>query len=222
MKKNYFILVILVIFTGCSSTYKISDYSSKDKFYDDFNIFACNKIVEVKLRSGRPLYLGNVMIKNDSLFCNSLYTSAFHDTAAMDNIKEIHFTSISHESGEIITKEGRIINAGNIRIKADSVYFVAINKLAALNFISEVNNLKEISYSDTWKYTLPAAAIGTIAGFIVCSTGAVKIINRENQYHNGYKEQYGEEYYICGLSGFLIGSIAGMFIYKDYVYEFEP
>ena len=69
MKIFYLItLAFAFFFLGCSSTYKVSDFPSKDKFYEDFNKSMYNKFVKVSLVSDTTFIItGNVKISNDSL-----------------------------------------------------------------------------------------------------------------------------------------------------------
>ena len=69
MKIFYLIATIfLLTLTGCSSTYKVSDFSSKDKFYEDFNNFTNKKTLKVTLNNDSSFIINKgAMISNDSL-----------------------------------------------------------------------------------------------------------------------------------------------------------
>ena len=41
--------IFMIFLIGCSSTYKISDFSSPEKFYKDFNKSADGKILKITL-----------------------------------------------------------------------------------------------------------------------------------------------------------------------------
>ena len=70
MKIFYLITaVFLLSLIGCSSTYKVSDFSSKDKFYEDFNNLARNKSVKVTLLNDSSFSINSgAAIQNDSLY----------------------------------------------------------------------------------------------------------------------------------------------------------
>ena len=61
MKSTYYLIVVFIslVILGCSSTYTIKDFSSKEKFYDDFNNFAKDKNVEVQFVNDSSLTIGN-------------------------------------------------------------------------------------------------------------------------------------------------------------------
>lgn len=66
--KILFILSCVFFFFGCSSTYRITDFSSKEKFYKDFNSFAKNRNVNVRLVNDSTFSSPNgAIISNDSL-----------------------------------------------------------------------------------------------------------------------------------------------------------
>lgn len=68
--KNLSLLIPIFIFfiAGCSSTYRVNDFSSKEKFYEDFNKSMHNKSVNVLLANNSSfISSGNVLISNDSL-----------------------------------------------------------------------------------------------------------------------------------------------------------
>ena len=69
MKKFYLIIAVFALFfIGCSSTYRISDFPSKDKFYGDFNKFADNKNMKVTLTNDSSFTAeGKTEISGDTL-----------------------------------------------------------------------------------------------------------------------------------------------------------
>ncbi|MDR3626567.1 MAG: hypothetical protein P4L45_07025, partial [Ignavibacteriaceae bacterium] len=65
-----FMIISLVplFFIGCSSTYTINDFPTKDKFYGDFNNFAGNKSLNVTLTNDSSFVPeGKIKISDDSL-----------------------------------------------------------------------------------------------------------------------------------------------------------
>ena len=63
----FFALTVL----GCSSTYRVSDFSSKDKFYEDYNSSVKDKVVRVTMFNDSSLNAGEgTMIEDDTLIIN--------------------------------------------------------------------------------------------------------------------------------------------------------
>ena len=73
MKIIYLISSIsLLILTGCYSTYQVSDFSSRVKFYEDFNKSVIEKDVKVTLSNDSSFFMSNdAAIENDSLYFTS-------------------------------------------------------------------------------------------------------------------------------------------------------
>ncbi len=70
--RNIFIVLVLIL-TGCSSTYTLKNFSSKEKFYENFNNYMSNKPVKVTFVEDSSFIISeNVKISNDSLI--SLFT----------------------------------------------------------------------------------------------------------------------------------------------------
>ncbi len=83
------LLFFAAIFIGCSSTYKISKFSSRKKFYASFNNFAKTKEVKVTLTNDSSFYVNEgAYILEDSL--NFYNNSRLESTKILsDNIKSI-------------------------------------------------------------------------------------------------------------------------------------
>ncbi|MHB8851719.1 MAG: hypothetical protein ACYC6P_00010 [Ignavibacteriaceae bacterium] len=93
MKNFYFlIIIILLVFTGCSSYYTEKRFPSKEKFYDDFNNFAKNKNVEVTLMNDSSFtILEGASISEDTLTFNYKNAIMFNGYIPVKNIKEIYY-----------------------------------------------------------------------------------------------------------------------------------
>jgi hypothetical protein len=68
--KNYTIIFISALFLmGCSSTYTIKDFSSKDEFCQSFNTRVGSKDIDITLsdNSSRTIYGGGIL-KHDTLY----------------------------------------------------------------------------------------------------------------------------------------------------------
>ena len=108
MKTLFLILSgMSLLFIGCSSTYKVSDFSSKDKFYEDFNNFARNKNVKVTLLNDSTFSINNgAAIRNDSLCSLGEVTNIGNKKLALSDTKEINYTSNDYKSATILLKNG--------------------------------------------------------------------------------------------------------------------
>ncbi len=73
MKLFYISSPILFLFLiGCSSTYRITNYSSKEDFYNKFNESAEDRIMTITMINDSSFYLNKARINNDIL----LYSNA--------------------------------------------------------------------------------------------------------------------------------------------------
>ena len=63
------LFLFLLSFEGCSTSYKISNYSSKHEYYKNYNEFASSREMEVTLTNDSSFEIGDSSIlKDDSLF----------------------------------------------------------------------------------------------------------------------------------------------------------
>jgi hypothetical protein len=90
MKIYYLIFaVVSLLFIGCSSTYTIKSFSSKEKFYEDFNKSASGKTLTVVLTNDSTFVIGRgARVSNDSLFTNIDNPIS---TMPLKNIKRISY-----------------------------------------------------------------------------------------------------------------------------------
>ncbi|MHB8854554.1 MAG: hypothetical protein ACYC6P_14525 [Ignavibacteriaceae bacterium] len=90
--KNILMIMSLSLFcVGCSSYYTAKDFSSKEKYYKDFNDFAKNKNMTVTLinDSSFTTYVGSEIL-NDTL--SFLREKDFtHEEIPLKNIKSINY-----------------------------------------------------------------------------------------------------------------------------------
>jgi hypothetical protein len=82
-------LVLALLLSGCSSTYTIKDYSSKDRFYRDFNRSAKNKDLNITLlNDSLEQTTDGAVIMNDTLYTS---TNIF----PINNIKTVKYNNIT-------------------------------------------------------------------------------------------------------------------------------
>ena len=91
MKNIYLIIPVLIIaFAGCSSNYTTIDFSSKEKFYEDFNKFMKNKTIEITLINDSSfIALGGAKINNDTLNYSTNVLKPANEHLSLNNIKKI-------------------------------------------------------------------------------------------------------------------------------------
>jgi hypothetical protein len=91
MKKFYLTIgVFASLFIGCSSTYKVSDFSSREKFYDDFNKSVKDKIVKVTLDNDSTFNCKeSTNIANDSLYFSTQTGDKRNDILPLNKVKSI-------------------------------------------------------------------------------------------------------------------------------------
>ena len=104
---------------GCSSTYKVSDFPSRDKFYEDFNNSASDKSLKIILNNDSTITVENgAVISNDSLFI-TLPVLKQEKVINKDDIEDIK-VSIHDMTTTIVLKNDKSVTAGSIDILPDS------------------------------------------------------------------------------------------------------
>ena len=165
------ILLLSLLIIGCSSTYKISNFPSKDKFYEDFNKFAKDKSVKVTLVNDSSFYVENgAQIKNDTIYSFGQEIITRNKKIPSSDTVEINYTDSNPVSAEILLNDGEKYQANQIEFLGDSIYFSYDNKIGTINKISSLDKLKCISYRNHWLGIpfgfLDGLVIGTGAGII--------------------------------------------------------
>lgn len=223
MRNAHLIIItfFLLLFAGCSSTYTLKDFSSKNKFYQNCNNSFGNKNLKIELTNDSSFTLSNgAQVDNDSLVFISKIIKE-QKTLTKNNIKAISYfynTNFSHPNIKVILKNGNELKGINIRLNPDSsIQYTAIKKLYSNMPISEV---KEVRYKNHW-LGIPARFIsGSIAGF-VSGFWAYSIINKNPQTTgDNFAALAGGG--LGALSGAIIGGIIGWIDGYTYTYQFNP
>ena len=125
MKSTYYLIVVFIslVILGCSSTYTIKDFSSKEKFYDDFNNFASSKSLEVELINGSSINVSNGFILGDTLYTPGFRKDRKSGKIALSDIKKIDYTGSDYKSANLLLKNGSQISVGEINIRNDTLSF---------------------------------------------------------------------------------------------------
>jgi hypothetical protein len=219
MKKTLYLpaLIFALILTGCSSTYKVSDFSSKDKFYEDFNKSVNDNSVKITLNNDSSFISNNsVKISNDTL---SLITQVQEEKRIDKNeIKYIKYygSDMSSLSANILLKDGTSVRVKNISIFSDS----SIQFIAYRNIYKQIplNNIKEVSYKKRWLGAVIDFFIGipagVIAGYLVFNATRGHTQNSDDQASTNAVHVVIATPIVFGIFGWIKG--------YTYTYQFNP
>ncbi|MHB8581152.1 MAG: hypothetical protein ACYDA4_15020 [Ignavibacteriaceae bacterium] len=146
MKKVCLILAGISLLAGCSSTYRLNDFSSKEKFYGDFNNFARNKNVKVTLSNDSSFSLTNgAAIENDTLYSPGEEIKSGIKKIAVSDIKEINYTSNNYNSASILLKDGESYRAKEIKMGKDSIDFAYDDEVTSQNNVASIGRENYLS-----------------------------------------------------------------------------
>jgi hypothetical protein len=210
-------VVIALCLTGCSSTYKISDYSSKEKFYEDFNKAAYNKIIKIILNNDSSFTnINGAKILNDTLYYFGKEFNSAEKKFSLLDTKEINYSNLSHTSATLILNSGEIYKAEDIKTTQDSIYFVVTNEVIVQAGIVPVDKIWKISYKNHW--------LGIPGGFILGSLGGLitGLLVEDTIPADNANQDRALAVIIGTPLGALIGSIIGWIDGYSYTYIFNP
>jgi hypothetical protein len=217
MKIFYFLISVLsLLHIGCSSTYTVADFPSKDNFYEDFNKLANNKPVEITLNNDSAFTAADgARISNDSLII-TLPVLKREKVINKDDVKDITF-SIHNMTNTILLKSDQSITAGNIEILPDSSVAV-YNYVDTYKYLSLIH-VKKIIYKNHWLGVPLPSISGAVIGFLITIFGGQIYLSssRKNQIVSEYDYLFS-----FSAAGLLIGGIWGGIDGWAYIYEFSP
>ncbi len=212
MKRN-FLIIMMFLFIGCSSIYKVSNFPSKEKFYEDFNKSVKNKFVKVTLRNDSAFNLQTgIMVSNDSLILIKQIIS--EQKIKKNNIKNIKYfydnMDISNYTIKIFLNDGSIVNAKNGEIFNDSLYIFNIIK-EQKEYLT-IREVKEVSYKSNW--------LGVPFGF---GTGlGLGMVATKIESGLSYQGSIPSWFIVVPITSIIAGSILGWFEGYNYTYQFNP
>jgi hypothetical protein len=216
MKWLYLVIIFSqILFIGCSSTYRISDFSSKEKFYEEFNKSTEDESLNVILANDSAFTIDNgAKIVNDSLVIYNVKTVEL--VISLDEIQAIENSS-KNVPYKIILKNGDSIQIKGIKIlansKADILTVEDLNRPRVLS----LNNIKEISYKDHWQGVTIPSILGVVVGF-----GVGIIIIASSPFSNTYSPPVIAIIVSSVALGLVGGGILGWLDGYTYTYEFNP
>ena len=216
--------IFLLILTGCYSTYNVSDFSSRDKFYEDFDKSVNDKAVKVTLSNDSSFFMSNgAAIENDTLYSLGEEFKSGIKKIALSDTKGINYANQSHTNALIILNDGERYQAEQVRGNQDSIEF-SFTKTITLKDVTSINNVKNISYKNHWLAVIPGFIGGTIFGIMA---GLIAIQLTPLTFNTvGNSTYYAGTNYIpakIALSSCIILGISYAWIKGfNYTYQFNP
>jgi|ERR1035438_4002930 hypothetical protein len=220
MKKYYSALFLLaLILMGCSSTYTIKNFSSKEKFYQDFNNSVKERDIKVVLSNDSSFTLMHgAVLENDTLFAFGQYNEKKYMSLALSDLEKINYTGNDYKSATVLRNNGEELNCENIIINHDSIYFDRTKTVLTEENIASVNKIKTISY----KNRLIRMPLGLLAG---APLGLLSGIILGHAFHTT-DEKGNPDVTNITMAMTCVGALAGIIVSYiigyDYIYQFNP
>ena len=231
----FFLLALLLM--GCSSTYTIKDFPSKERFYEDFNKFAQNKDVEITLINDSSFTINDgTVLEDDTLFS---LEGKDKRSFALSAISEIRYKNNDYSSASVLFKNGDKLRGENIITDHDSIYFVTMKTSIAKNNVAPIHiavapihiaqdtlftptnvfpieTVKSVSYK-TYLRSVPLGILsGAIAGLIIAVIAGNNLTSKDD---SGAASAY---YILAPPIGAMVGAIVGGCIGWKTIYQFNP
>jgi len=211
--------IIILIFAGCSSIYTIKDFSSKEKFYEDFNKTVKNKQVNVVLNND-SCFSSNKgsRIAKDSLILIDYKQISELKTIPLKEIKSINdiYDLNSIHSFDIILQNGKEINVKDIKYLPDSSIQISITRDSISNRFIPLNLVKKIYYKNSWLGIVPGLLIAAPVSYLLYGiAGSFSHFSSPFfNYETALLFGVPAEIVIVGIIGYIIG--------YTYIYQFNP
>jgi len=212
-------LSFTVFLFGCSTTYRVTDFSSKEKFYHECNNNFKDRDVKVTLKNDSILACPKgIEIKGDTLYkyVNQEEKKIRH--YALSDIAELQFSNKSAASAFILLKNGSKYEDVEATVAKDSVMFVEIKSRVEANPLVPIDEIKTIIHKDRSRRmplgVLAGAPLGFLSGFALVNIFKLK------DYHGD--ADYGGVASQTTLFGIIAGCVTSYLIGFDEVYKFNP
>ncbi|MFA6599158.1 MAG: hypothetical protein WCS69_15650 [Ignavibacteriaceae bacterium] len=191
-----------LLFIGCSSTYRVNNFYSKEEFYNDFNNSVKSKEVKVTLINDSSFTASEGAIIKDSTLISYVKVKEKNNMfLALSDLREINFENKDIKTASVLLKNGEVLRAENVKFGRDSIKFVGIKNIIKIDSIP-IDKVKTVSYNNVWKSISSFAMIG-----FVCTPVAGYLIGKTiTQQAGGHPENRESQ----ELTGFLIGIPAGI------------
>ncbi len=163
---NLFISFVFLFFIGCSTTYKITDYPSEEKFHEDINSSIENKNCDVVTDDSSFTCFEGSKITDDSLYA---VTKILNDkeTLSSGDIKKIEYFEKGNKklTANIWLRNGEELRAENVmNLSGSTLQFTNVKISSDYLLISKI---KEINYKAKWKGALIGIPRGFVFGIVV-------------------------------------------------------
>ena len=225
MKLFYLCIPIILFFLiGCSSTYKVTDYPSIEKFHEEVNSSIKNKNFNIVTIDSSFTSLAGSIIIDDSL---KMVTKVQEEKIPLKNVKKIKYFGNAYKepSAYVWLKNGKELRAENIKKLPDSM--IQLTNLRINSGYIPIDKVKEISYKNKWSGAIIGIPMGSVSGAVIGgmlgSAGVIFHINsggNENTFDKGQSSAVGV---VAGaLIGAVTGAIIGYIVGWDNIYEFNP
>ncbi len=218
MKSFYVSIPIIFLFLiGCSRTYRVINYPSKEKFHNDANGSMKIRDVNVVTIDSSFTALEGTQIKDDSLYVITQIQEK-KEKIPLKDTKEIKYFGKSYEepSAIIFMKNGTELRRNNIKILPDSI--IQCTYIQITNEYIPLTEVKQINYTNHWV----GLGTGIIGGAIIGLTSSI-VIGKTGW---GETNPRGGIYFGNSLWGVIFGTVIGAFVGTiigwDMIYLFNP
>jgi hypothetical protein len=207
--------VVTLLLTGCSSTYKVSEFLSKDKFYENFNKSASDGTAEITLGNDSVLVAERgAQILNDSLTFTERILKE-ENKLSMGEVKRIEYIDYANHSGNIILNNDNKLSGEKIKVLSDStVQFFSYRKIDKQ---IPIKNIKEVSY----KNHLHSTTLGFIGGVILGVTVDLLVVGLIKNHNQGEAETVNHDILDIFIGTTIAGGIVGYLTGYTYIYQFN-
>ncbi len=224
MKLFYFLVPIIFLFIiGCSSTYRVTNYPSIEKFTEDVNSSMKNRDVNVITVDSSFISSAGSEIKDNLL---QTFSYIKEEKISLKDVKSIKYFGKAYEepSAYVWLESGKELIAENIQKLPNSL--IQLRNISISSGYIPIGRVKEISYKTRWQSTLvgiPAGFFGGAAlGLIVGASGIIRMESggmEIQSYDRGMSTLVGIIWgsLIGTVTGIIWGAIAGW----DHIYLFN-
>ncbi|MHB8337527.1 MAG: hypothetical protein ACYDEE_08930 [Ignavibacteriaceae bacterium] len=214
--------IFLLILTGCYSTYNVSDFSSRDKFYEDFDKSVNDKAVKVTLMNDSSFTIDNgAIIIRDTLYALGFRTHKKFGSIAISKIKKIGYIASDYKSANLLLTNGEQIRVGDISIANDTMEYSVTKEILTRTKVALLDGIKEVNYKNHWLGIPSGFLIGAVSG--IATTYIISLIIKKTVKDENIQT---DDFYYSIITvpplGSLIGTIWGWLNGYTYTYQFNP
>lgn len=166
-----FILVTIAFVStllgGCITTYRMSDFTPKEKFFQKINTDIAEREGFIVLTNDSTVSVDDgMLIENDSLFSVSPLYKITSVRFAKTEIAEINYDQRTDDA-TIVLMNNDVLKGKDIRTLHDSIFFEKIYKENQKNFVSLIQDVKKVGYKNRLIGTLTGIPGGFIVGGVL-------------------------------------------------------